>query len=448
MKTNSIAFRLVAGAALWVGAALAVTGFLLAKLFDDHIERSFDGRMNVLLESLVAAAEIAPDGALRLGRASGEPRFEQPYSGWYWQIAGAAGETLRSRSLWDQALEAGRAPRDARGYHTTGPAGQRLRVVARDIRLPGADAPFRFAVAADLAELEAEVRPFNLALGISLGVLWLGLMTAVMLQIRFGLRPLDRVRAALADIRAGRAERLEGDFPAEVAPLAGELNALLDQIGQVVERARTHVGNLAHALKTPLSVIANEAHRADGPFAETVREAAETMGRQVDHHLARARAAATASVIGARTDVAPVVEDLRRTLTRIHAARGIGIEVVGGAGAAFRGDRQDLEEMIGNIIDNGCKWARGVVRVKITAAGGRVRVTVEDDGDGLAEAERHEAVRRGARLDEAVPGSGLGLAIVEEIAGLYDGSLELGVSELGGLRVDLLVPAADDTTRG
>jgi signal transduction histidine kinase len=453
MKTNSIAFRLVAGAAIWIGAALAVSGYLLAALFDDHVERSFDRRMGVMLESLIAVTEIDSSGKIILRRAPGEPRFEQPFSGWYWQISspGNGENSARSKSLWDQSLatrtwtqtrtQAGSAA--SQSHDIAGPQNQALRVVTRNIMLPGVDHDFQFAVAADLAEHESETRPFNVLLGISLAALWLGLMIAVALQVKFGLRPLDRLRAGLVEIRTGRAERLDGDFALEVAPLANELNALVGQIGRVVEHARTHVGNLAHALKTPLSVISNEAGRDQSLLAETVRRQAEIMTRQVDHHLARARAAATANVIGARSDVSPVVEDLRRTLVRIYATRDISIEVEGIDGAVFRGDRQDLEEMIGNVVDNACKWAHKQVRIDIGRQDRNLRIIVEDDGDGLLEDQRREALRRGARLDESVPGSGLGLAIVQEIAGLYEGSLELGEASLGGLRVELLIPEAE-----
>jgi signal transduction histidine kinase len=455
MKTNSIAFRLVAGAAIWIGAALAVSGYLLSSLFDDHVERGFDRRMEIVLESLIAVTELDEDGKLLLRRSPGEPRFEQPYSGWYWQIKSAenagrdegdnGGISLRSKSLWDQSLETGAVGKDSalQSLEITGPRDQMLRVVTRNIMLPDGDHHFQFAVAADLAEHHLETRPFNFLLGVSLAAMWLGLMIAVALQVMFGLRPLDRLRAGLVDIRTGRAERLEGDFASEVAPLASELNALVDQIGRVVEHARTHVGNLAHALKTPLSVISNEAGSDQSPLAETVRNQAANMTRQVDHHLARARAAATANVIGARSELSPVVEDLRRTLVRIYASRDIAITVQGIDDGVFRGDRQDLEEMIGNVVDNACKWAHTEVRIHIERHNGKLRITVEDDGDGLPEDQRREALRRGARLDESVPGSGLGLAIVQEIAGLYDGALELGEASIGGLRVELLIPEAD-----
>jgi signal transduction histidine kinase len=446
MKANSIAFRLAVGAVIWIGAALMVSGFVLATLFGDHVERGFDRRITVLLDSLIAVAEVGEDGALALSRTPAEPRFGQPYSGWYWQIAASLDTVHRSRSLWDQALSLPQGPVRAgalRSYRVGGPQNQTLKVVERAVVLPGDDAPYRFAVAADLAQLEAEVRPFNWTLGLSLGVLWLVLMAAVAAQVRFGLRPLDRLRVALADVRLGRAERLEGAFPAEVAPLVEETNALLDQIGRVVERARTHVGNLAHAVRTPLSVMVNEAAGAEGALAETVRRETDSVRRWIDHHLMRARAAAAAQVIGARSEVAPVLEDLRRTLARMHAERGLRIDVEAAADLHFRGDRQDLEEIVGNVMDNGCKWARAAVRVGASAMDGRLTITVEDDGPGLPAERREEALRRGARLDESVPGSGLGLAIVGEIAELYDGALQLGNSDLGGLRAALVLPAAE-----
>ena len=357
MRTNSVAFRLLMGTALWTTGALVVSGFVLAALFNEHVERSFDRRADILLESVIAAVELDRSGRPVLTRIPGEPRFTQPFSGLYWHVSKGGEIVLRSRSLWDEEL---REP-DNDGesqlgrYELSGPQGQRLRVSGRGITLPGSSDAFRFAIASDVAEIDEALRPFNLTLGWSLGVLWLGLFGAVIIQVRFGLRPLRRIQAKLADVRRARAERLPVDFPIEVMPLVEELNAHLHQITQVIERARTHVGNLAHALKTPLTVLSNEATRAEGPLAETVQRQAEVMRRRVDHHLVRARTAATASVLGARTPLLPVVEDLRRTLLRIHAERSLQIEVHGGERLTFRGDRQDLEEIIGNVLDNGCK---------------------------------------------------------------------------------------------
>ncbi len=444
MPANSLALRLVAGAGLWIAAALIAGGALLSALCSESAERSFDARLVVLLESLVAVSDLGADGALRLTRAVGEPRFEQVYSGWYWQIDVPGADPLRSRSLWDQSLAA-----DGRGtggtverFAAAGPEARHLRVVARAITLPGADAPVRYSVAAEPAEIEGEVRAFNAALAWSLGGLGLGLVVAVFVQVRFGLGPLRRLRAALIAVRAGQADRLRGDFPSEIKPLSDEVNILLEHNAAVVERARTHVSNLAHPLKTPLAVLANEAGAALGPLAETVRRQTAAIRRHVDHYLSRARTAATGAVLGARTEVAPAIEDLRRTVARIHADRGLAIETTCAPDVVFRGERQDIEEMVGNLLDNACKWARSRVRVVAAADGARLTVAVEDDGPGLAEEQRDAVFGRGRRLDESVPGSGLGLSIVRDIAELYGGGISLGRSSLGGLRAELDLPTA------
>ena len=275
--------------------------------------------------------------------------------------------------------------------------------------------------------------------------MFLGLIIAILLQVRVGLQPLRKVREALARIRSGAARRLEGDFPAEIAPLAGELNSLIEHSAEVVGRARTHVSNLAHYLKTPLSVLTSEADAARGddarPLAEAVKKQVDVMRRQVDHYLARARAAGALDVLGNRTKVKPVLDDLARVLERIHEHRGVEITVDCPAALCFRGERQDLEEMAGNLMDNACKWARASVRVSVAKAGRGFTVAIEDDGPGLAAQDRARVMERGERLDESVPGSGLGLSIVRDIAKLYGGSLDLAESREGGLKAVLTLPA-------
>lgn len=441
MRVDSLAFRLVAGAALWSVAALAVGGFLLSSVFRDSVEEGFDARLRVLLEGLIVATDVNETGELELVRPLGESRFDQPYSGWYWQITDPMGELLRSRSLFDQALAELPLGEAVSTYDLQGPEGQRLRAAARQITMPGHDSPIRFSVAGDLSEVEREVASFNGTLIWSLSALGLGLVAAVLLQVRFGLLPLRRMRTALAQIRLGRADRLEGRFPSEVTPLAEELNALLEHNAAVLERARTHVGNLAHALKTPLSILSNATTNEKGPLSETVQRQTQRMRRQVDQYLARARAAATARVLGANTNVAEVVQDLTRALVRIHAERHVSIEQACPGDITFRGERQDLEEMVGNLLDNAFKWADGKIRVSAEKSDDRLWLYVDDDGPGLPESERERILRRGVRLDETVPGSGLGLSIVSDIADLYEGDIALETSPLGGLRAKLELPA-------
>jgi signal transduction histidine kinase len=324
-----------------------------------------------------------------------------------------------------------------------------LRLVERNIDL-GDEGHYLVAVAGDAAEITDEVRSFDQALVVTFSVLAAVLLLTTMFQVRFGLAPLKRITDSLAAIRSGTAERLAGDFPEEIAPLARETNALIEANKEIVERARTHVGNLAHALKTPLSVMVNEANaRGREPFADKVREQADIMRDQVARHLERARLATRLTAVGAVTDVASVVTALARTMEKIHHDRAIAVEVKCDEQARFRGERPDLEEMIGNLVDNACKWASSRVAIDVVrespgapGAGQVIHIIVDDDGRGLSPSEREQVAKRGRRLDETKPGSGLGLSIVVELASLYGGELKLGTAPLGGLRAELVLPAA------
>jgi signal transduction histidine kinase len=447
MRTNSLALRLFLWAAAWTLVILIITGFALSTLYRHAVERAFDRRLDVYLRTLVADVASPEEGGDKFPQSIGEPLFELPLSGWYWQVTRVDAkkpEVRSSRSLWDSVLphlgnDKAALTEPLEGY-VQGPEDQRLRLVERKI--------------------DEEMRSFDRAVSAIFAALTLALLVTTALQVRFGLAPLTRISQSLAAIRSGRAERLEGEFPVEIAPLARETNALLEANREIVERARTHVGNLAHALKTPLSVIVNEAAaRADDPLAQKVSEQAAIMRDQVARQLERARIAARPTVVGTLTDVSPVVSALARTMQKIHRDRDIAIAVDAPVHAYFRGEQQDLEEMIGNLVDNGCKWARSRVAIEVvvngTAGGGeqsqkigagangesaRVFVIVDDDGPGLSPVEREQVATRGRRLDETKPGSGLGLSIVVELAGLYNGALTLGTAPIGGLRAELALP--------
>jgi len=306
------------------------------------------------------------------------------------------------------------------------------------------------AIAGDAAEIEEETRNFDGALAITFAVLGAVLLLTTTFQVRFGLAPLKRISEGLAAIRTGNAEQLEGAFPVEIAPLARETNALIEANREIVTRARTHVGNLAHALKTPISVMLNEATAHGGePFALKVREQTEIMRDQVTRHLERARLAARVAVIGTVTDVRMVVMALARTMEKIHHDRSIAIDIDAPEGVRFRGEQQDLEEMVGNLVDNACKWAQSRVAVEVFSQRPDphddrriVHILVDDDGPGLSPQQREQVARRGRRLDETKPGSGLGLSIVIELASLYGGALTLGTAPIGGLRAELVLPGA------
>ena len=456
MRANSLALRLFFSAALWTVVILVVTGIVLSSLYRAAVERSFDRRLGVYLRTIVAEVATPDESSDRSSQSLGEPLFELPLSGWYWQVTRLDPNTTdvrSSRSLWDSTLPhlegqgiAVGAGGTRQGY-ADGPEDQRLRLVERTIDL-GEEGRFLVAVAGDAAEIDDETRSFDRALLVTFAVLGGVLLLITTFQVRFGLAPLSRISDGLAAIRSGAAERLEGGFPVEIAPLARETNALIDANREIVMRARTHVGNLAHALKTPLSVMMNEAEaHADDALALKVREQTEIMHDQVTRHLERARLAARVAVIGTVTEVRPVVTALARTMEKIHHGRSIAIEIDAPDVARFRGERQDLEEMIGNLVDNACKWATSRVAVEVFAEQSEphrrvVRIVVDDDGPGLSPQQREQVARRGRRLDETKPGSGLGLSIVIELASLYGGSLALGTAPIGGLRAELVLPAA------
>jgi signal transduction histidine kinase len=458
MRRNSLATRLFFSASAWVVVILAITGVVLSSVYRDATERAFDRRLNLYLRTLIAEVATPDEPPDRQFQSLGEPLFELPLSGWYWQITRTdtdKPEVRASRSLWDKKLpkldERG-AELSAAGIriaYVDGPEGQSLRMVERPVDL-GADGKFLVGVAGDASEIFDETRSFDYYLGGTFTALGIVLLLTTIFQVRFGLAPLKRISDSIADIRSGRAERLEGEFPVEIAPLARETNALIDANREIVERARTHVGNLAHAIKTPLSVIVNEAsaHGSD-PFARKMLEQTDVMRDQVAHHLERARIAARVTIIGTVTEVAPAIEALQRTMEKIHRDRGIVIEVQADPKAKFRGERQDLEEMLGNLVDNACKWAQSRVAVEALserpdATGERrvVRIIVDDDGPGLTPQQREQVARRGRRLDESKPGSGLGLSIVIELASLYGGGLTLSTAPIGGLRAELVLPGA------
>jgi signal transduction histidine kinase len=453
MRASSLALRLFLSATAWTVVILFATGIILSSIYRDTVERSFDRRLGVYLRTLVADVVAPEQSADRAEPTLGEPLFDLPLSGWYWQVTrlGATKPDVRSsRSLWDSnlpVLDDSTAPVGADGTrhgYVTGPEDQRLRVVERNVDL-GEDGRYLIAVAGDPQEIDDETRAFDQALIVTFGTLTLVLIFITMFQVRFGLAPLKRISESLAAIRAGTAERLEGNFPVEIAPLAREANALLEANREIVERARTHVGNLAHALKTPLSVIFNEAAaRLDDSFAAKVIEQTNIMRDQITHHLERARLAARLNVVGSVTEVVPVVTALTRTMEKIYQPRGIAIDLHAPAQVRFRGERQDLEEMVGNLVDNACKWAQMRVSVEVVPDIGvrpMVRIVVDDDGPGLSPGQRDLVARRGRRLDETKPGSGLGLSIVVELSTLYGGSLSLSTAPIGGLRAELILPA-------
>lgn len=449
----SLRFRLLAGTLAWMLATIAFAGWLLQGMFEEHLARQFRAELTTHLNQLAANLELTPDGRPTLSRALSDPRLERPYAGLYWQVdrmpaAGDSGKRgeLRSRSLWDAELSVPGdqlADGERHEHRVKGPKGETLRMIEQVLQ--PAERPemtLRLIVAADEALLAEPVERFRGLLLAALALLAGGLAIAAIFQVHAGLRPLQRLRDELTRLREGEQASLGCDHPSEVQPLVDELNSLLQRNAEFVERARSQAGNLAHAVKTPLAVMANAAADETGELAELVRAQTGAARAQIDHHLARARVAAAAQGQGQRCAVGPVIEGLIRAMKRIHAERNLDFSLAAEGNPQFRGEAQDLQEMLGNLLDNAGKWAADRIEISCGSDGETLRIDIDDDGPGIAAADRETLLQRGRRGDERVPGSGLGLAIVDELAGLYGGRLELLDSPLGGLKARLSLGAA------
>jgi signal transduction histidine kinase len=441
MRRTSLSKRLALAATVLIAVSLFVADLVLVFMFRWHMEQRFDRALADQMEELIAASEVDASGKLRLTWTPVDPRFNRPGSGWYWEISQDGLLAEHSLSLVGMSLDVTSA--DHNGiFLLNGPAGAKLRAATRPITLPGADKAFRFIVAGPVDDITADVRRFSTITGITLAVLGVGLVGAVVFQVKFGLQPLVDLRESLSAIRAGKAQRMPESFPAEVEPVVEELNAVLDHNAALLTRARTQAGDLAHALKHPLMVIAQQAREIEGEAGRLLTEQVTAMNASVNRHLSRARIAGPGGAIGAHTPIARIFEDLRYSLDLLYRDRGLVIDGEGLDDLNFAGDAQDMEEMLGNLMDNACKWARGRLRVSAGLEGGRLRIAVEDDGPGIAPAHREAVLARGRRLDESVAGSGLGLGIVRDIAEIYRGGLSIESSDLGGVMAVLDLPAA------
>jgi signal transduction histidine kinase len=442
-STGSLTWRMIGVATLWIALLLGVGGFALDRVLASAITRNFDSQLDYVLTALIASSEIGPDGEVYFNRPPADQRFLEPYSGLYFQISGKGAERFASRSLWDRALRVNTSHNDfeLHDYDSTEFRDEPLRVLERDVMLPGSDVRWRFQVAQSREALEDQINVLRKTMVRSFGVLGLGLLIMAAIQAFYGLWPLRRVRRAIAQVRSGEKSRIEERFPREIEPLTQELNDLLVHNEVQAEEARRHAGNLAHALKTPLTVLTNAATANSPDLDETVCREVTTMRRQVDHHLARARAIGRRSSAQARAEVWPALEAVERAVSRLYP--DVTIDLAGNKDVAVRVERQDLDELVGNLIENAAKYGGGRVFVTVRRTPECAEIEVEDDGPGIPEAQRASIFDRGARLDLEKPGTGLGLAIVRDVAEIYEGSVALEESEdLGGLLARLKLPLA------
>ena len=430
-------------AAAWITILLIGGGAALDRVLTNSVEQNFDTQLEYVLTAMIASAEIGPDGEIRMNRPLGDQRFLEPNSGLYWQITGADAMPFPSRSLWDRALKPPVDHNDQFVHFRNSDEfrDEPLRIAERAIKLPDSNVAWTFMVAQSRDSLDAQITELRSVLVTSFFLLAVGLIILAALQTFYGLWPLRAVRMAIAQMRSGKESRVTDALPDEVMPMVNELNALLDHNEKQAEESRRHAGNLAHALKTPLTVIMNSATAQAPDLAETVIREATTMRRQVDHHLARARAVGRRGHSHSRAQVWGSLESVERAVGRLYSH--VRLDMAGDKEIAARVERQDLDEMLGNLIENAAKYGGGSVFVTVEDAGDFVEMIVEDDGTGIPEEERERLFDRGARLDTGKPGTGLGLAIVRDVVEIYGGTVALEESEdLGGLLVRLRLPKA------
>ena len=443
--TGSLSRRMMLIAAGWITILLVVGGVALDRTLTNLLTRQFDAQLDYVLTAMIGSTEIGPDGEVYFNRPLADQRFLEPNSGFYWQITGPGYEPFPSQSLWDRTLKDSGAgfEKEPKYYNSSQFPGEALRVVERSVELPGSKTKWRFMVATARTELDQQISNDRSILVWSFAVLGLGLFLIAMLQTWYGLSPLRRVRLAIAHMRSTGTNRVTDPLPLEVQPLVEELNALLAHSERQAEEARTHAGNLAHALKTPLTVLTNAASVQSPDLDAAVLREATVMRRQVDHHLARARAVGRRATGLARANVMQSAAAVENAVARLYPE--VRFDIDGSTASMVAVERQDLDEVLGNLIENAAKYGGGSVFVTVDPepAEELCSVWVEDDGLGIPAEQRDDIFARGARLDTNKPGTGLGLAIVRDVTEIYGGTIELDESEdLGGLLVRLRLPRA------
>ncbi|WP_337266403.1 sensor histidine kinase [Oryzifoliimicrobium ureilyticus] len=460
MRIKSLTARVLLLTTVWSTVALVVIGLLISALYRRSAERGFQDLLRAQLANVINSVTIGDQGALTGSPQLGDLRFAQPRSGWYWVVEPLGTYTaapLVSPSLGSSTIPVPsivEVPFDKnyeRYYQVKDAAGNTIQVAETEFVLDTDGRAARFRVTGNTAVVEDDVRNFAHSLYLSLATFGFGSLVVNALATLYGLKPLDKARAALGRIRTGESDELKGDFPREILPLANEVNALIESNRRIVERARMQVGNLAHSLKTPIAVLLNEARVLEPLHGEIVRHQAEAMQSQVQSYLNRARIAAQRESVLARTEAEPTLERLIRVLRRLNVETTFELSVIP-PGLALAMEQQDLEETVGNLLENAARFASTKVLLTAREAADDVKgaetshrrqwveLVVEDDGPGLEPDQIQEALKRGRRLDESKPGTGLGLSIVTEISGEYQGRLEMSRSELGGLKAKLILP--------
>lgn len=450
MKPGTLSRRLFLLTSLWAIVSVALVAFLLSEAYRQNAQRRFAELVTANLYNLMGSVEPGTDGRLSGTPDLGDPRFGSFRSGWYWVVQSVSDPSDRLASA---SLAGGDVPapenlpfdeRFQRSWTYSDPDGQLLTAVEARVFLGTGNEIYSFRVTGNQGEMSEEIGQFTRTMVLLLSIFGLGFVVASFVIVRIGLRPIEGATQRLGDIRDGKAERIEGEYPSEIRPLIDETNALIESNRSVIERARTQVGNLAHSLKTPLAVLINEAQGAPPALKRIMLEQAGLMQHQVQAYLDRARISARHATVTSRTDVVAAIERLVRVMEKLNPA--ITFEKrLDQSDLVFGGETQDFEEIAGNLLENAARFARErvVVTARRTNETSRpmLRLSVEDDGPGMTPEEAQQALKRGTRLDETRPGSGLGLSIVNDIVKEYGGELSLERSDSGGLAAIVLLPA-------
>ena len=444
---NSLALRLFLSASVWILLTLISGGLLLSDIFRESTEKAFDDKLNLFMETLIGSSKIDSTESITVVNPLGDPRFFQPYSGWYWQINKGSQTLVRSRSMWDQVLTLDKRLIGGRAQFINSNlqekknkrivTSQQLNIVQREISFPGFDDPLTFMISGDTEEFEKNIMQFNNILVSSLAILGFGLLLSVYLQVKYGLLPLKKIKNSLFKIRNGDAKKLEDNYPTEVSPLASEINILLEHNEKIVQRAKTHVGNLAHALKTPLTIISNHINATND---QSLKPQVELINKNIDRYLNKARSSATGNIVKSKIDVDIVTKKIIKIFRKIYPNLQINLISID-KNLLIPGNSDDLDEILGNLLENACKWTNEIVELKVLKFSDRsIKFTISDDGPGLPKHRRGEVFARGFRLDEQTPGTGLGLNIVKDTVEQYSGKVWLSESIFNGLEVNVILP--------
>lgn len=440
--------HLLIASATWIAISMIVSGLVLSKALRQTVTLQVEHDTLDHLQELEHIVTLAPDGTVVVPRNPSDARFDVPLSGLYWQVSTATGVVARSVSLEGRTLRLEGTETPSRFPAILDESWGKIRLFERKITPGGAATPLWIGVGVDQKTIEVELDGLRSTLDFTLLLNALGLILVAAAGIAFVMQPLNRMRRSLAAVRSGATTHMPEDLPREIAPLAREINELIGMNADMVIKARLHASNLAHSLKTPLAIMMDEGQLllagGNRETGQAIIDACVQMQRQIDFQLARAKAVARVQP-NAATAIVPELDLITKALARLHADRGIGFEISGSPTLAAACEREDFYEIVANVLDNAGKWARNSVRIAVWKVGGFAEIIVDDDGPGVAPEQRQTVFTVGTRLDEQVPGSGLGLAIAQDLSTLYGGSIELGQSPGGGLRVTIRLPVPGHT---